>query len=85
MFCQENGLTHLVHISDEKIKNYLDLLMITNKNKSHYVYIKDFDIFMCNKTKNKNKRHICRYYLQCFSSKRVLVEHKETWLKINGK
>ena len=40
---------------------------------------------MFNKTKHKNKKHFCRYYLQCFSSKRVLVEHKETCLKINGK
>ena len=29
--------------------------------------------------------HFCRYCLQCFSSETVLVEHKETCLKINGK
>ena len=58
--------------------------MITNENKSHYVYIKDFNRFMCNKTKNKNKKHFCKYCLQCFSSERVLVEHKETCFKING-
>ena len=40
---------------------------------------------MFNNTKHKNKKLFCRYYLQCFSSKRVLVEHKETCLKINGK
>ena len=40
---------------------------------------------MFNKTKHKNKKRFCRYYLQCFSSKRVLVEHKEICLKINGK
>ena len=28
---------------------------MSNENKSHYVYIKDFNRFMCNKTKNKNK------------------------------
>ena len=35
----------------------MDLLMITKENKSHYVYIKDFSRFVCNKTKNKNKKH----------------------------
>ena len=40
---------------------------------------------MCNKTKNKNKLHFCRYCLLCFNSKSVLVEHKEVCLKINGK
>ena len=39
---------------------------------------------MFNTTKHKNKKHFCRYCLQCFSSERVLLEHKETFLKING-
>ena len=55
----------------------MDLLLIVNENKSHYVYIKDFDKFMLQKTKNKNKKHFCKSYLQCFSSKNVLTEHKE--------
>ena len=50
-----------------------------------YVYIKDFNKFMCNKAKNKNKKHFCRCCLQYFSSKEVLPEYKETCLKINGK
>ena len=63
----------------------MDLLLTDHENKSYYVYIKDFNKFMFNKTKHKNKKHFCRYCLQCFSSERVLVEHKETCLKINGK
>ena len=40
---------------------------------------------MCNKTKNENEKYFFKYCLQCFSSERVLVEHKEFFLKINGK
>ena len=40
---------------------------------------------MCNKTKNKNKKYFCKYCLQCFSSEKILVEHKKSFLKINGK
>ena len=29
----------------------MDLLMITDENKLHYVYVKDFNKFMCNKKK----------------------------------
>ena len=54
VFCYENGWTYPVHISHERSKNCKDLLMMTNENKSHYVYIKDFNRFMCNKTKCKN-------------------------------
>ena len=57
VFCYENETTYPVHISDQNFKNCADLLLITNENKSHYVYIKYFNRFMCNKTKNKNKRH----------------------------
>ena len=51
VFCSKNNLVYPVHISDEKFENCMDLLMITNKNKVHYVYIKDFNRFMCYETK----------------------------------
>ena len=62
----------------------MDLLLLTDENKSHYVYIKDFDRFMFHKTKNKNKKYFCKSCLQCFSSKNVLTEHKKVCLSING-
>ena len=63
----------------------MDLLLITNENKSRYVYVKDFNRFMCNKTKNKNKKYFCKYFCKWFSIERVLQEHKEKCLLINGK
>ena len=56
VFCYENDLTYPVYISDQKFKNCMDLLLISNGKKSHCVYIKDVNRFMCNKTKNKNKK-----------------------------
>ena len=55
----------------------MDLLLITDENKSHYVYIKDFNRFMCNKTKHKNKTHFCKWCLKCFSSEKVLQNIKK--------
>ena len=51
----------------------------------HYVYIKDFNRFVFNKTKNKNRKCFCKNCLQCFSSENVLIEHKQDCLVINGK
>ena len=34
----------------------MDLLYIFDGDKLHHVHIKDFDSFMFNKTKNKNKK-----------------------------
>ena len=84
VFCYENKLTFPIYISDQKIENSMDLLLATDENKSHYVYIKDFDRFMFHKTKNKNKKYFCKSCLQCFSSKNVLTKHKEVCLSING-
>ena len=54
-FCYEEKLTHPVHISDQKFKNSMGLLIILNKIKSHCVYIEDFNKFM-NKQKTKIKQ-----------------------------
>ena len=78
-------MTYPVHISDQKFQNSIDLLIISDKIKSHCVYIKDFNKFMFIKTKNKNKKYFRKYCFQCFSSKRILVEHKEICLKRTGK
>ena len=65
----------------------MELLLIFDENKPRFVYIKDFNRFMFSKTKNKNKNYFCKCkcYLQCFSSEKVSIEHKENCLIINGK
>ena len=85
IFCYGNNLVYPVHISDQKFEDCMDLLLLTNENKSHRVCIKYFNRFMCNKTRCKIKKHFCKYCLQCFSSEIVLVEHRGACLKINGK
>ena len=40
---------------------------------------------MYNKTKSKNKKYFYKCCLQCFSGEKVLIEHKENSLIINGK
>ena len=84
-FCYENKVVYPVYLSDQIFSNSMDLLLISDKFKSHYVYIKDFDRYMFNKTKYKGKKYFCKNCLQCFSSKKILSEHKEDCLVINGK
>ena len=51
VFCYENNLSYPAYVSDQKFYNSMDLLLIRDESKYHYVYIKDFNRFMCNKTK----------------------------------
>ena len=50
-------MSYPVYVSDQRFENCMDLLLISNENKSPYMYIKDFNRFMCNKTKNKYKKY----------------------------
>ena len=68
VFCYENGLTYPVYLSDQKFHNSMDLLLISDENKYHDAYVKDFNKFMCNETKNKKRKYLCKCCLQCFSS-----------------
>ena len=85
VFGYENELVFPIYVSDQKFEDSMDLLLLIDDDKSHYVYIKDFDRFMFHKTKNKNKKWFCKSCLQCFSSENVLIKHKENCLSINGK
>ena len=85
VFCYENKVFYPVYFSDQKFSNSIDLLLMSDKFKSHYVYIKGFDRFMSNKTKYKGKKYFCKNCLQCFSSETILSEHKKDCLVINGK
>ena len=78
VFCYKNGIIYPLYISSKKISDCMDLLLMFEINKSHYVYIKYFKRLMFNKTKDKNKKYFCRCCLQCFSSENVLTEHKKT-------
>ena len=82
VFCYENKVVYPVYLSGQS--DCMDLLLISNNFVSHYVYIKDFDRFMFNKTKHKGRKYFCKSCLQCLSSESVLSEHKKNCLVING-
>ena len=84
VFGYENELIYPIFISKQKFKDSMDLLLLYKDDKSHYVYIKDFNTFIFHKTKNKNKNWFCKSCLQCFSNEKVLIKHKEDCLSING-
>ena len=52
VFGYENRLVFLIYVSNQKFEDSIDLLLLTDDNKSYYVYIKDFNKFMFHKTKN---------------------------------
>ena len=47
---------YLLYISTKSYNQALDLLLITEKGKSHYIFIKDFNRLMFSKTLRKDKK-----------------------------
>ena len=84
MSCYENRLAFPIHVSGQIFENFMDLFLLIDDDKSHYMYIKDFGRFMFKKTNNKNKNYFRKNCLQCFSSKNVLTKHKKDCFSING-
>ena len=80
----ENGQPSPIHISKETFEDQMNLLLITKGEKKHHVLIKDFNVFMYNQSKHKERKHFCMYCLQGFSSERILANHVNNCLTING-
>ena len=84
VFGYEDGQPFPIHISKETIEDQMNLLLITKVEKKHYNLIKDFNAFMYNQSRHKERKHFCMYCLQYFSSERVLANHVNNCLTING-
>ena len=59
VFCYENKIVYPVYLSNQKFDNCMYLLLLSNNFISHYVYIRDFNRLMFNKTKYKGKKIFC--------------------------
>ena len=84
VFGYENKQPYPIYVSKEKYENHMELLLITEDKNKHYVLIEDFNRFMYNQTKHKESKHFCMHCLQCFSSERVLSDHKDNCITVNG-
>ena len=84
VFGYEEKQKYPIYVSKEKYEDCMNLLLITENENKHYVLIKDFNKFMYDITNNKKRKHFCMYCLQHFTSERVLNNHKENCIQLNG-
>ena len=84
VFGYENKQPYPIYVSKEKHDNEMNLLLISENENKHYVLIKGFNRFMFSKTKHEHRKHFCMHCLQCFSSEKVLNNHKDNCIVVNG-
>ena len=84
VFGYENRVYPL-YVSKQSNEEELDVFFISNEEKSHYVFIKDFTRLMYSevKTKNVHKKRFCMSCLQNFTTIEILNNHREKCLLIN--
>ena len=80
VFCYENKI-YLLYISKMSNTQVLTVLLITNEEKSNYVFIEDFDRLMYSKakTKNQRKKFFCMGCLQHFTTEEILSSQKNAY------
>ena len=83
IFGYENETIYPLYISKKNYEPLCEMLLINEGEKSHYVWIKDFNKLMFRQTKYEGRKHFCRYCLQCFSKDDVLQKHIPNCLVIN--
>ena len=83
VFGYENKVYPL-YISKTFHMQTLNLLLITQENKSQYVLIKDSNCLMYSKTKDQHKKHHCMSCLQSFTNEEISNQHKKQYLLVNG-
>ena len=54
---------------------HVDLLLLKDEQKSHYVWIKNFSSFLSHLTKHDGARFYCRFCLHRFSTENLLNDH----------
>ena len=63
-------------------EKHVDILLIGEEGKSHYVFMKDFDLFMYDHTLYSGRKKNC---CLVFNTKGILKSHIRDCFKINGK
>lgn len=61
----------------KEYEDEMDLLLMTEEEKKHYVYVKDFNRMTYNKTKHKGKKYFCKGCSTFFfNSEEAIQKHK---------
>ena len=76
MFCDKYSLTFPTYILNQKLETLMVLLLVTNENKSYYIYISKILMGVCfRKRKIKTKNTIVKVVYSVYSNN-LLTEHR---------
>lgn len=74
VFGYEKGSVYPLHLTKKRFMRHVDLLVISNGNRSHFCWIQNFNRLM-NDGQHSNQKFYCCYCLNGFTKKRLLNNH----------
>ena len=82
----QNKSLEFRYITERRGDEYkqVNLLVITEEDRSHYCIIKDLHKLVYNHSKHKGRKYLCRYCLHVFSNEKGFNEHKADTKKCLG-
>ena len=77
LFSHSDEHIYPIRITQSVAAKHVDLLVTSNSETNHYVWIKNFNRLCYNVTKHKAKKFFCKYCIQHFASELILKKHME--------
>ena len=77
LFSHSNSDIYPIRITQSTNEKHVDLLVTSNSETNHYVWIKNFNKLCSKITTNHGKKHFCKHCIQHFSSETILQKHME--------
>ena len=81
---EDNNEIFPKRLTKQSKTNHIDLLLLCNESKEHYVWINNFSRLCFNVNKHNEKKYFCKYCINGFTSEDVLSKHEEECKKFNG-
>jgi hypothetical protein len=82
VFGYEKGNIYPIHLTKKRFVRHVDLLVISNGNKSHFCWIKNFNRLM-NDGQHDHQKFYCCYCLHGFTKSKLLEKHRP-YCQIHG-
>ena len=79
-----NSDIYPIHSTYSTATKHIDLLVTSNSETNHYVWIKNFNRLCYNVNKHARKKYFCKHCIQHFSSESILLKHMGDCMVLNG-
>ena len=77
LFSHSNSDIYPIRITKSSAAKHIDLLITSNVETNHYVWIKNFNKLCSKITKHTTKKFFCKHCIQHFTSESKLEKHME--------